>query len=149
MNRRSFIGVMAAMVAIPAPVVACNDTQAALGMAARIIPVADRYHAAPAVLGDGLRNPERSKYAALMTDMTDDLIGFMLKRFPPGATAEEVQSIFRYPDDVDVSSLRPEAVPVAIIRDLIGRHGVELDIRRMKHWGDYVSRYKAVVMPSA
>lgn len=149
MNRRSFIGVMAVMVVFPASAVACDDTHTALEMAARIIPVADRYHAFPAVLGDGLRNPERIKHRAVMTDMTDELIGFMLERFPPGAMVDEVHAIFRSPDDVDVSSLRPETVPVAIIHDLIARHGVELDIHRMKHWAAYVSRYKAVVVPSS
>ncbi|MFT4097633.1 MAG: hypothetical protein QM651_10955 [Rhodoblastus sp.] len=80
----------------------------------------------------------------------EKLVRFLVDSFPAGATVGEAQKVaveegdklsLRY-----LETLRPAAVPLAVMRELLAEREVTFDVRAVPSWALFAQRYGDVIL---
>lgn len=87
-----------------------------------------------------------------MINKFDRLLGFLLSQFRVETTTDEVRSVMQRTSFIDalnedeLSDLSDGVVPIAIVRELLSKHRIMIDPRKLGNWDAFASRYEMSVL---
>ena len=87
-----------------------------------------------------------------MATKFDRLLGFLLSTFRVDTTVEEIRQVMQNTAKIDalneevLSDLADGVVPIALIRELLSKHKIMIDPRRLANWDQFANRYEMSVL---
>jgi hypothetical protein len=87
-----------------------------------------------------------------MASKLDRLLGFLLTQFKSETSTEEVRDVMRNSgglnalDESELGTLPDSVVPIALMRELLSKHRIMIDFRKLGHWDEFASRYQMSVL---
>jgi hypothetical protein len=87
----------------------------------------------------------------LMTKF-DHLLGFLISQFGVIPSSDEVRTVLNNVESIDalnedeLGELGDGIVPIALIRQIIRKHRVMIDPRKLDHWQAFISRYELAIL---
>jgi DNA-directed RNA polymerase subunit F len=82
----------------------------------------------------------------------DALLGFLLSQFRVESSAEQIREVichnnsFSALNGSELSELPEGVVPVAVVKELIANHQIEVDPRKFSNWEMFLKRYDAQIL---
>lgn len=82
----------------------------------------------------------------------DRLLGFLLSQFRVETTTEEVRRVMKNTANIDalnedeLSDLSDGVVPIALVRELLSKHRIMIDPRKLGNWDAFATRYEMSVL---
>lgn len=82
----------------------------------------------------------------------DHLLGFLISQFGLVPSPDEIRVVLNNVETIDalnedvLGEMSDGVVPIALVREIVHKHRVLVDPRRLEHWAVFVSRYEISIL---
>lgn len=82
----------------------------------------------------------------------DHLLGFLMSQFGLVPSPEEIRHVLNNVENIDalnedvLGDMTDGIVPIALVREIVRKHRVLIDPRKLGHWQDFISRYQLSIL---
>ncbi len=78
----------------------------------------------------------------------DVFVSRLLRDFPERANDDDIDQVFHRHYELsedEIGSIPDPIVPLVIVRELVSRHKVIVDQKKVSHWVDFVEKYESAI----